>query len=184
MGNNSLIKQNGASWKTLLKNVEVKISIITLYLLTIVVFMEVILRYVFYLPQPYSGELSRLLNIIIVFLGLAYAEKRDAHVSVDYFNEKLFSPRLKEVINIIFLLVKAFVALVILIGTIQIVQKGGDMKTAAMGIPLLVFYLPAIIGFTLLFLTILQKTVAAIPGLCHNNNLSFRENNDIRREDV
>jgi TRAP-type C4-dicarboxylate transport system permease small subunit len=68
----------------------VKILLIVMMgVLVIVVFAQVLFRYVLLAPLPWSGELANLLLLYITFLGSAVLVKEKGHMAVDYFILKI-----------------------------------------------------------------------------------------------
>jgi len=59
--------------------------------MTLIITMDVVLRYAF-TPTRWVHEFSTYLMVVLVFLGLAYALKEDAHIKVDFLVVRL--PRL------------------------------------------------------------------------------------------
>lgn len=51
--------------------------------MTLIITMDVVLRYAF-TPTKWVHEFSTYLMVVLVFLGLAYALKEDAHIKVDF----------------------------------------------------------------------------------------------------
>jgi len=60
-----------------------------LFVMVMVVFAQVLIRYMFDHPLAWSEELARYLLVWITFLGAAYAMSKQAHVGVEVF-VKLF----------------------------------------------------------------------------------------------
>lgn len=158
-----------------LKNVDSYFSVILLFILTAVVFLEVVFRYVFLMPQVYSGELARLLHAYIVFIGLARAEWQNDNICIDFFKNKLVPSNYQSILDVVFLFLQLFVAIIVVIGSFQVVIRAGKMPSVGMGAPVLVFFLPNIVGFGLLVFTLLWKigTRFKIVG----RNAIFNKNN-------
>jgi len=73
--------------------------------MTLIITMDVVLRYAF-TPTKWVHEFSGYLMIMAVFLGLAYALKKDAHIKVDFLVARLPKPVqnwLKVINSILFL---------------------------------------------------------------------------------
>lgn len=56
---------------------------LALLVMTLIITMDVVLRYAF-TPTKWVHELSTYLMVVLVFMGLAYALKEDAHIKVDF----------------------------------------------------------------------------------------------------
>ncbi|HJX34306.1 MAG TPA: TRAP transporter small permease subunit, partial [Desulfatiglandales bacterium] len=61
------------------------LSGILIVLMTFIASYGVIRRYVFKSPEPYSYELSMMFLLWTFVLALAYLEKQDGHLRVDFF---------------------------------------------------------------------------------------------------
>ena len=57
--------------------------VISLMVLTLVTFLQVLFRFVFQLPSSWTGEVVTISFIYLVFLGAALAVKHNAHIAVD-----------------------------------------------------------------------------------------------------
>jgi TRAP-type C4-dicarboxylate transport system permease small subunit len=56
---------------------------LALLVMTLIITMDVVLRYAF-TPTKWVQEFSTYLMVVLIFLGLAYALKEDAHIKVDF----------------------------------------------------------------------------------------------------
>lgn len=66
-------------------NVVENIAAVIYSTMIIVMFLQVVMRYVFNSPFPWAEEVARYMFIWIVYLGAALAVLRRAHLEVDYF---------------------------------------------------------------------------------------------------
>ena len=55
-----------------------------MWVLVVVVFIQVVLRYLFRYSLPWSEETARFLFLWIVWIGAAYAVKMRAHLKIDF----------------------------------------------------------------------------------------------------
>lgn len=67
---------------------EILLVIITVGL-CVVIFIEVLCRYIFFTPTAWSEELARYLFIILTFIGAAYACGHHDHIEIDIINQVL-----------------------------------------------------------------------------------------------
>ena len=110
-----------------------------------VVFSAVVFRYGLKSPIPWSFEVSRYLNIWLVFLGMYYLEKDDEFLKVDYFVFLLpthFQKWIKLFARVLVIIVEF---LLIIQGFIFIYKISGQ-KTAALRIPMWIAYLSCPVG--------------------------------------
>ena len=94
--------------------------VIVLSGMAVVVFLQVIFRYVLNLPLFWTEELARYCLVWSSLLGSAVAVKRGQHIAVDIFMERL-PPILRRWLTIIALISVAAILTIILWGGIQLV---------------------------------------------------------------
>ena len=63
--------------------------VIILIAAVVIVAMQVVTRYVFKIPLPWSEEIARYLFLWLTWVGASYATKERKHVSIDLVYEKL-----------------------------------------------------------------------------------------------
>lgn len=98
-----LLLEEGVSKLSLL------LGCITAILMMLIIFVEVVARYIFNYSFGVSEEFSGYLLVGMVFLGLAYVASRDAHIKVKIVTSRL-SPRTNDWVRVVSLLF--FLALV------------------------------------------------------------------------
>ncbi|TFJ92210.1 TRAP transporter small permease [Lentibacillus salicampi] len=75
--------------------------------LVVLVFMQVVTRFVINFPLAWSEEISRYIMIYIVFLGSALAVRKNEHIAIDFLLE-VVNAKNKKRLNIVILLISAF----------------------------------------------------------------------------
>jgi TRAP-type C4-dicarboxylate transport system permease small subunit len=73
----------------LLGRIEVVVASVLLAAMVVLVFSDVLMRYVFDAPIRGAGELATSLFVWVVFLGSATAARRRLHVAITWFVEQL-----------------------------------------------------------------------------------------------
>ena len=63
--------------------------VIILIAAVVIVAMQVVTRYIFKIPLPWSEEIARYLFLWLTWVGASYATKERKHVSIDLVYEKL-----------------------------------------------------------------------------------------------
>ncbi len=63
-------------------------SLVILYVTVVVIFVQVIARYVLKIPLPWTEEFARFAFIWLIFLANALAERHNEHFRVSYFVEQ------------------------------------------------------------------------------------------------
>ncbi|GAX89827.1 TRAP transporter small permease [Effusibacillus lacus] len=111
----------------------------SLGIMCILVFINVVLRYVFNSGITWSEEIAPILFIWLVFLGSIAALKDNQHLGVDMFVKKL--PRgLKKTVFLISSLLVLYCLWLLLDGSWKITVLNMDSKAPATGLPLSFVY--------------------------------------------
>ncbi|HWO97549.1 MAG TPA: TRAP transporter small permease [Bacillus sp. (in: firmicutes)] len=144
----------------LLNYLEEYVGVISLLFTSLIVFVQVVLRYVFNYSLSWSEEAARYLIVWFVFIGSSIAVREKAHATMDalvtYLPEKgkrIFS-LLANVIAVIFCVVliwsgSAIVSNVMAFGSV----------TPAIGMPMFIPYLALPVGAGLMLIRFLQLVV-------------------------
>lgn len=82
----------------LLGRIEVAVASVLLAAMVVLVFTDVLLRYVFDAPIRGAGELATSMFVWVVFLGSATAARRRLHVAISWFMEQV-PPKLATIAN-------------------------------------------------------------------------------------
>ena len=101
--------------------------------MTVVVFLQVIYRYLLAQPLHWSEELARYLFVWISILGAALSVQRRGHFGMDFFFKMLPDKGRRYLIFLIYFLM-GVVVLVILVQGIFLVQKTAAQQSPAMEI--------------------------------------------------
>ena len=128
---------------------------------TFAIFANVVDRKLFGNSITWAEELSRYLNIVVVFIGISAGVKFDAHIGVDAV-EALLVPKkyhkymdvIRFVITLIFVIISAYLGL-----KMSMSMKGLGQKSAAMMLPLWVPYMALPIGFLMAAIRMLMKII-------------------------
>lgn len=113
------------------------------------------------LGLAWADELARYCALGITFLVVPVLLRHDQHVKVDFF--VLLAPagaqRALHVVNE--LLILAF-CVMFLFAAYFFMQRAGRFSTPALGMPNLVFYLPAMVGIALMLLVAVERVTKAL----------------------
>ncbi|WP_152655616.1 TRAP transporter small permease [Oceanobacillus sp. CFH 90083] len=140
-------------------------------LTVIIIFLQVIMRYVFDNSLTWSEELARYMFIWLIYIGVSYAVKEKRHLGVDaitmLFQEKgkLMIALLANVLFLIFALVMTYFGLDIVLRITR--------ESAALQIPLSWIYAAPVAGMTLTSIRLIQNMIIEIKqlkGLKHKNS--------------
>jgi len=134
---------------TKIKNIAFKLENILLIscfgLMGLVLFAQVIMRFIFNRPLMWSEEMVRFIQIWITFLGIGYGIRNSSHIAMVILYNKV-NPTLQ-------LILRITSNLIILICIIAFIPKAWDfislqnqINSSAMGIRMSLVYIPIIIG--------------------------------------
>lgn len=127
------------------------ILVIVLAGMAVVVFLQVIFRYVLNLPLFWTEELARYCLVWSSLLGSAVAVKRGQHIAVTIFMERL-PPALRRWLTMVALISVAAILAIILWGGLQLVAITGAQISPALRVSMSVPYLAVPVGAALMLL--------------------------------
>jgi len=142
--------------KVKLKNSDQFISMLILFCILAITFIQIILRSVFNIPLVGVEELSRYFFIAFVFMGLSYSYRMDGHIKLEGIG-KYFPRKVKKNINLAIEILSVFVFAIIAFSAVYTMTSNYESTTPTIAIPFWIFFLPTIIGFTLLTAEHLKK---------------------------
>lgn len=103
--------------------------------ISVLVFGQVLTRYVFLYSAPWIEELTRFLMIWMILLGSAYAVRTKQHIAIDLIDSFVRSPRalrlaslLVSVIGLLFSIVLAVLSYIVVERTASYEQLSGAMR--------------------------------------------------------
>ena len=112
---------------------------IALVIMSIIVFMNVILRYVFSSGIAWSIELSQLLFVLVVFLGAIRAFQDHQHIVVDIITEAV-PKKIKKLFSFLSNVIVIYTMVIMFQGSLKLVQNNMVMKTPLLKIPMSYVY--------------------------------------------
>ncbi|MEP3427334.1 MAG: TRAP transporter small permease [Roseibium sp.] len=107
--------------------------------MVIVVFLQIVSRYVFSLPLAWSEEVARLLFICIVFIGAAVLARQEGHLAVTVLIDQL-PKRIRRVANAFSALVGLICAYYLVRGGWSTLLREWDQRTPGLQFPMGVIY--------------------------------------------
>ncbi len=101
------------------------LMISSLGVMVVVMFAQVVLRYIFKTGFPWTEELSRFLMIYMIFFGAVVLTHEDAHINITVLDEMLKGKAKKALKSLQYLIVMAYTVLITKIGygSLSIVSK-------------------------------------------------------------
>jgi len=139
----------------------------TIFLITclgvmgIVLFAQVVTRYVFHTPLIWSEEAARYLHVWIALFGIHYGFRNSAHIRVTFFYDRL-PARAKHIVALISNLVIAITLVVYLPGSIVFIKDQMLIVSSAMGVNMGLVYFPSFFGPLIALLYFLVQAVKSI----------------------
>lgn len=123
--------------------------------MVVAIFLQVFFRFVIRSPLYWTEELSRYSFVYVVFIGAAWAGKKNMHLGVDYFTSKLPDTAVRILRVILDGLILLFSAVIVIVGA-QVVPINFKQFSPALSIPMGMVYAAIPIGFSLLFIYYLE----------------------------
>lgn len=144
----------------MLEKIEKFVACVAVSIMAVLVFVNVIARYVFGDSLAVSDELSTYLFVLMSFMGTAIAARRKAHLGLSIITDRV-SPRARMIINEIMYAISALFCLLIVIFGVQMVISQYQMgqETATMQWPEWIYGSFVPIGAAFAMIAFLQTMV-------------------------
>ncbi|WP_242965247.1 TRAP transporter small permease [Petroclostridium xylanilyticum] len=152
--------------KFLDKHLEDYILVAFMAIMSVVIFFQVIMRYVFRSSLTWSEELARYLFVWIVYFAISYAVKERKHIKIEaalYLMPKNVRPYMPIIGDIIVFVFSAFI--IVTSWEIVLRQASGGQISPAMRIPMQYIYAAPFVGFTLTAFRTIQVIILRIKNL-------------------
>ena len=160
--------------KKIWNNLEEYMVITLLTLMVILIFSQVVMRYVFQNSLAWSEELSRYLFVWLVWIGASYAAKESRHLKIEAFIN-LFSGKTKQKIRFLALIIFfAFSVYFAWQGSILIIKlfiAGG--VSPAMRIPMYYAYASVPVGSGLMAIRLFEQVKELLISQKSNSERGF-----------
>jgi TRAP-type C4-dicarboxylate transport system permease small subunit len=147
------------------ENLEVSICLITMSFMVIIIFAQVISRYVFNASFSWSEEIARFLMVWVTFAGSAYAFRKGAHIGITALVEALpnnygfYVKLLSRFLTILFFIVLGYY------GWEHTAQQLAIGQVApATRLPVAIPYSAVPIGSILVIIRVVDQTIEDIRG--------------------
>lgn len=113
------------------------LSSLTLFVVT---FAQVVFRFLFKYPLPWSQDVIRICFVYLVFFGAAYCVKEEAHLNVDVLLT-MMKPKMRTAVELIInIIVLCFFVFIIYFG-FEFVATGQNQFAPYLPIPMSLYYL-------------------------------------------
>jgi len=134
------------------------VLMLTLTVIVLLVFLQVLSRYVFNNSIGWSSELSRYLLIWITWVSASYVIRTGEHIRVTTIIN-MFKPSVQKVIEVFVIICWAIFALVMAIEGTKVVLniKLMNQTTSTLGLPMWIVYLAIPVGGSLMIIRLIQQ---------------------------
>ena len=129
---------------------------VTLGSMLVLIFAQVIFRYVFHNSLAFSEELARFLFVWTVFLGIPVVQRMGGHMTVGVITERISGMPLKVLRTIADVLTVIFMFIILKNGILMI-ERTSFQTSAAMQIPMSYVYYALPIGSVAMILNMIEK---------------------------
>ena len=153
------------------KYIEEALCVILMSSMTILIFIQVIMRYVFNNSLSWSEELARYLFIWLIYIGISYGCKMQKHLKIDaalYIFPKKLRPYVRLIGDILFTIFAIYIVYTGWIYSMQ--QPKYHMHSPALKIPLEYIYMSTVIGYALSIYRQIQAIILHVKELKNENN--------------
>ncbi|OLO28971.1 TRAP C4-dicarboxylate transporter [Alkalihalophilus pseudofirmus] len=127
-------------------------------LLTLVVFSEVLSRYVFNFPLVFSNELTQLLFPWVIFIAIISVTKNEGHLSINFFRE-LMPKTFQKWAFIFSKLVMLYFSLYMLISSYQLAQAVSNQVLPMLRISRAWLFYSVVVSFAAITIILLYQLV-------------------------
>lgn len=141
--------------------IEGYICFILLAIISLVMGMEIVARFIFNNSFRFASELSRYLFIWFIFIGTSYAIIEKTHIRIEAFIfifPKRIRPFAELLGNVLWFLFSLMIAYIGFQYSIEMIQKGTNLSSA-MQLPLGFVYISIPIGYALMAFRLLQEGI-------------------------
>lgn len=166
--------------KKILNNFEGYLCAIMLIAMSIIVFMQVICRFILKSSLPWSEEASRYLLVWVSFLGGAYGIRQGAHLGVEAFTLML-PKKVRGFVEILCMVIGIVLCCIIFKFGVDIVstQMRRVQYSPAMRIPMGYMYLAIPVGMVLFIIRYVQSIIDKIKEMRQGTG-----SNELKKEDA
>jgi len=121
-------------------------TVILVTLFTLVVLLQIFMRYVLSNALPWPEEFARYSLVWVTFIAGSCALRRGDHVGIDFFVEKLPSLRIRALIKLVIVGILTFLFIVMIYYGIDLASRASGRTTPGMGISQAWFHTGLVIG--------------------------------------
>jgi C4-dicarboxylate transporter, DctQ subunit len=149
----------------ILDRIEEWVVVVMLALMTLLTFLQVVMRYAFNSGYSWALELTTVFFAMMIFVGISYGVRVGAHIGVDALVKKL-PPGLRRATSIVVVLLCLFYAGMVIYGSWIYVSKMKMVGIELEDLPIPIWVVRSVLplGYALLALRLVQVLWALITG--------------------
>lgn len=144
-----------------------------MFLMSIIIFIQVIMRYAFENSLVWSEELSRYMFIWLIYFAVSYTARREKHIRIDA-AINLYPKKLRPYVEILSEIIVLGFSIFIAVTAVTVYQKitWSGQISPAMRIPMQYVYAAPLIGFVLTAIRQLQCIVRRVKAIKNHEEVA------------
>lgn len=140
-------------------------TVILVTLFTLVVLLQVFMRYVMSSALPWPEEFARYALVWVTFIAGSCALRRGYHVGIDFFVELLPSYRLRALIKLVTVLVLVLLFAVMIYFAVELAERASRRTTPGMRVSQAWFHTGVVIGSVFMLVQAVEHGLRALLAL-------------------
>lgn len=147
-------------------NIELYLCVFLMSFMTLLIFVQVVMRYVFNNSLSWSEELARYVFIWLIYIGISYGCKLRKHIKIDaalYLFPKKARPYVVLIGDLLFIVFAVYITYTGFNYAMAQIQY--DMRSPALKIPFQYIYLSTVVGFGLAIIRQIQAVIYRVKCL-------------------
>ena len=148
--------------------------IIMVPVMTVIVFVQVVLRYVFSAPLVWVEEAAKYLLVWISFFGAAYAVRYGMHITLTFINNK-FRGYIKLLLNVVIHLLLVVFSIICVVEGMTLSLGQRDQVSPGMGIPLALPYMAMPIAFAFIIMYSIELLIDDVKRIGLQEKIGLAE---------
>lgn len=136
-----------------------------MFAVILLIFINVLCRYVFSFSISWSEEMTRYMFIGTLFFTLNIMVSQNAALRVDILDNFIHNQRSKHILNLITYVLTVVALLVFTLSGVMLVQAGLTSVSPSMHIPMWIIYAMMPLGYFLALIEVLRKIATEIRAI-------------------
>lgn len=147
------------------KNFEPILMAVIFYVMTAVVTVQVVLRFIFNSGFSWAEELARFLFVWLMYFSISYATRNNGHINITFLVDRL-NEKTRKIVRIFVDILFIGFAILIFVSAIKICLSVAEFqdKATSINVSMNILYGAGLIGFGLMIIRIIQGIVWKIKN--------------------